>query len=488
MTHIAVAAPSPAAAVAADRVLGAGGSAVDAALAAAIAAMVTEPGVVAPGAGAFVTVWARDDPPVVYDGYMAVPGLGGRHPDPVEREVSMAYGGGITTVVGPASIAVPGAWAAFGAAHEEHGVVEWSEVMAPCIELARRGTPLGNTSALYLGYSLEKVFDADPAGSRALRRRGRPLQAGERVRVEGLAETLEHLAATGADDFYRGELGRRISEDLRARGSHVSRQDLATFTAERRTPLDIALGGWTLATNPAPAVGGAALAALLALAPNGTTEQLIEAQRRVYGWRRGGADIAEDRPAAIASLLASLPGDPIRSPSTAHVSAVGGGVACAITLSAGYGSGVIPSGTGMWMNNGLGEVELVGERDALQPGDRLNSNMAPTVGRHTDGRLLAIGSPGADRITSAIAQTMLGLYRGLSAAEAVSAPRVHVHVGETTVVAHEPGIELPEMTDAVSAYDDLHMYFGGVGLAIESSDGTVVSATDPRRNGATLVR
>jgi gamma-glutamyltranspeptidase / glutathione hydrolase len=488
MTHVAIAAPSPAAAVAADRVLGVGGGAVDAALAAAIAAMVTEPGVVAPGAGAFVTVWPQDDRPMVYDGYMAVPGLGGRHPNPVEREVSMAYGGGITTVVGPASIAVPGAWAGFGAAHEEHGAIEWSAVMAPSVELARRGTPLGATSALYLGYALESVFDADPAGSRALRRNGRPLQAGERIRVEGLAETLEHLAATGADDFYRGELARTLSRDLRSRGSHLSPEDLAAFTVERRTPLDISLDGWTLATNPAPAVGGAALAALLALAPDGTPTALIEAQRLVYGWRRSRGDVARDRTAAISALLATLPGDPVRSPSTAHVSAVGGGVACAITLSAGYGSGVIPSGTGLWMNNGLGEVELVGERSALRPGDRLNSNMAPTVGRHRDGRLLAIGSPGADRITSAIAQTLLGLVRGMSAAEAVTAPRVHVHIGEATVVAHEPGIEIPKVADTVSAYDDLHMYFGGVGLAIESPDGTVVSATDPRRNGATLVR
>ena len=488
MTHVAVAAPSPAAAAAAGRVLEAGGGAVDAALAAAVAARVTEPGVVAPGAGAFVTVWPHHDPPVVYDGYMAVPGLGGRHPDPVEREVSMAYGGGITTIVGPASIAVPGAWAAFGAAHANHGAVEWSEVMAPSVELARRGTPLGPTSALYLEYALESVFDADPAGARALRRNGRPLAGGERIWVEGLADTLEHLAVAGADDFYRGELGRALSEDLRSRGSHLSMEDLAAFTVERRPPLEITLGNWALATNPAPAVGGAALAALLTLAPDGTPRQLIEAQRRVYEWRRNGADIAPDRTSAIAALLSTLPGDPIRSPSTAHVSTVGGGVACAITLSAGYGSGIIPTGTGMWMNNGLGEVELVGERSALRPGDRLNSNMAPTVGRHTDGSLLAIGSPGADRITSAIAQTLLGLDRGMAVAEAVTAPRVHVHIGDTTVVAHEPGIEMPEISDAVSAYDDLHMYFGGVGLAIESPDGTVVAATDPRRNGATLVR
>lgn len=488
MVHIAVAAPSAVAAEAADRVCELGGGAVDAAIAAAVAAMVSEPGVVAPGAGAFVTVWPADGVPVTYDGYMAVPGLGGRSSDPQDREVAMEYGGGITTVVGPASIAVPGAWAGFGAAHADHGTTAWADVLEPAVDLARRGSPLGATSALYLGYSLGPVFDADPAGSRALRHNGRPLRTGEPVRVEGLAESLERLARAGAQDFYTGELARAIASDLRARGSHLGIEDLAAYRAERRTPLEVSVGDWLLATNPAPAVGGAALAALMALAPDGSPAQLIEAQRKVYGWRRGGADVADDRTRAIAELLAELPGDPISSPSTAHVSTAGGGVACAITLSAGYGSGVIPTGTGMWMNNGLGEVELVGDRHRLEAGTRLNSNMAPSVGRHRDGRVLAIGSPGADRITSAIAQTLLALERGLSPGDAVSTPRVHVDVGKSVTIAYEPGIDMPPLDDALRPFDEPHMYFGGVGLAIGHPDGSVTAATDPRRNGVTLVR
>lgn len=456
----------------------------DAAIASAVAAMVSEPGVVSPGAGAFVTVWPLDGDPVTYDGYMAVPGISGRHPQPVEREVSMEYGGGITTVVGPASVAVPGAWAAFGAAHDEHGNLPWADVIAPATELADQGTPLGATSALYLDYSLEPVFDADPAGSRALRKNGDPVQVGDTVRVEGLAGTLDRLARVGADDLYRGELARVVASDLQRRGSHVGLDDLRAFEVVRRSPLMVTLGDWMLATNPAPAVGGAALAALLLLAEDESPSELIAAQKRVYGWRRGGADTATDRTEEIARLLAELPGDPIRSPSTAHVSAAGGGVACAITLSAGYGSGVIPTGTGMWMNNGLGEVELVGDRHRLEPGARLNSNMAPTVGRDSTGRLLAIGSPGADRITSAIAQTLFALRRGLSPVDAVSAPRVHVDVNETVTVMHEPGISLPPMVEPVRAFESLHMYFGGVGLAIHNPDGSVTAAVDPRRNGA----
>ena len=485
---IAVAAPNALAAQAAADVVGRGGGAVDAAIAAAVAAMVSEPGVVAPGAGAFVTVLDGSVPPTVYDGYMAVPGLGGRNPRPIEHEATMAYGGGVTTVVGPGSIAVPGAWSAFGAAHERHGRLPWAVVLQPAIHLAAVGTPLGATSAMYLTDSFDPVFSHDPAGSVALAPNGQLLAPGGNVRLPGLAESLERLAETGADDFYRGELGSRIAADLWTRGSHLSRVDLDAYSAQLRAPLSIDLGSWRLASNPPPAVGGAALAAVLRRASIGDVASLVEAQRTVFAWRRGGGDTRADRTTAIEAFLADIGGDPIRCPSTAHVSTAGDGIACAITLSAGYGSGVVATGTGMWMNNGLGEVELVGDRDRLVPGTRLNSNMAPTVGRSADGRILAIGSPGADRITSALAQTLLNLESGMTAAEAIDAPRVHVDVGQRVRIAVEPGIDVPGPFSAdILRYEGLHMYFGGVGVAVQFPDGRVEAATDPRRNGVALV-
>lgn len=487
MSSIAVAAPSVLAADAAASVIAAGGGAVDAALAAAIASMVTEPGVVAPGAGAFVTVLPPAGEPLVVDGYMAVPGLGGRNPNPVEHAATMAYGGGVTTIAGPASIAVPGAWEAFGLAHRRFGRLAWADVLSPAIDLARDGTPLGITAATYLAHALGPVFSHDPAGREALAPHGSPVTPGAMVRVPGLAESLTRLAESGADDLYRGSLAGVLADDLWRRGSHLGAEDLRRYRAEERSPLRFRLDDWEFATNPAPAVGGAALAAMVRWASSGDPEDLVAAQRRVYGWRRNGADGAADRTEAVEALLAEGGGDPLRSPSTAHVSAAGGGAACAITLSAGYGSGVIPTGTGMWMNNGLGELELVGDRARLQPGRRLNSNMAPTVGRLPDGTVLAIGSPGADRITSAIAQTLLGMTAGRDPASAVAAPRVHVDVGAVERVAVEPGIDLPPLGLEVVAYDDLHMYFGGVGLAVGRPDGSAIATTDPRRNGAAFV-
>src|SRR5690606_37532937 len=142
-----------------------------------------------------------------YDGYMVVPGMGGRHPEPVEYRVVMEYGGGVETVVGPASIAVPGAWDAFGLAHAAHGTVPWREVLAPSIDLARDGVPLGATAELYLDHARDPVFSLDRTGSEALHRDGRPVRIGDPVRVDGLAATLERIPAVGAGDVYRGEIG-----------------------------------------------------------------------------------------------------------------------------------------------------------------------------------------------------------------------------------------------------------------------------------------
>jgi gamma-glutamyltranspeptidase/glutathione hydrolase len=97
--------------------------------------------------------------------------------------------------------------------------------------------------------------------------------------------------------------------------------------------------------------------------------------------------------------------------------------------------------------------------------------MAPTVGRHDDGSTLAIGSPGADRITTAIAQVLAGYLSGLSLLEAVNRPRVHVH---------RPG----RPDEIVRRETELTMYYGGVGVTLIDADGHLVAAADPRREGA----
>ena len=166
--------------------------------------------------------------------------------------------------------------------------------------------------------------------------------------------------------------------------------------------------------------------------------------------------------------LAGLP----TSANTAHVSVVDAdGTACAITVSSGYGAGITVPGTGILLNNALGEPELnrLGLH-RLAPGTRLASNMAPTTGRTRDGRVLAIGSPGADRITTALMQVLgQGCLHGADLQHAIDAPRLHVRFGPdgVPVVEHETDAAIARaVADAGLRGVDhgvLQMFFGGVG-------------------------
>ena len=131
----------------------------------------------------------------------------------------------------------------------------------------------------------------------------------------------------------------------------------------------------------------------------------------------------------------------------------------------------MPAGTGLWLNNCLGEIELNRRGlDADPPGERLPSNMAPSVARR-DGAVLAVGSPGADRITTALQQFLINyLQMGMPLADAISHPRVHVDTsGEHVQLKAEAGLDLPEVDLPVNVMDSLNMYFGGSRVSREES-------------------
>ena len=145
--------------------------------------------------------------------------------------------------------------------------------------------------------------------------------------------------------------------------------------------------------------------------------------------------------------------------------------------------------TGFWLNNSLGEVELHPEGfHAVPTGTRLVSNMAPTVVRSDEGSVLSIGSPGADRITTAISSVLLNfIHLGMSLSDAVAHPRLHAEVfdGESTV-AFEPGLDVEPFDDLkVRRFPDLSMYFGGVQAALWDPTAGHFEAADPRRAGGT---
>ena len=503
--RVAIAATGPASADAGVAAATAGGNAVDAAIAAMVCAMTTEPGIVSPLGGAFVSIWPADGDPELVDGNVEMPGRG---QDPARfgaglREVHTSYGGGLTLYAGHGSVATPGAFAALGTAHDRHGVAAWRDVLAPSVAAARSGYAVGGAAASYLAITGESVFGWDEHTRPLVRGTdGAVVTAGQVVTNADLADTLEQIGTEGARSLFTGDLASRIAADSDARGGLVTAADLAAYRAVVRKPLRLALGAWDLALNPPPSVGGPMLAVMLReLATAGWDwSRIIDIQRRVLSYRHQvhdlSTDLEEDGYALLESIdrngLASLP----TSSSTAHVSAVDSdGTVCAITASSGYGSGATVPGTGLMLNNCLGEPELnrLGLH-ALAPGTRLASNMAPSVARSRDGAALAIGSPGADRITTALMQ-VLGRHclEALTMQEAIDAPRVHVRILDdgTPRVDHEDDEAVSAAVRGLGLQSFSHgatsMFFGGVGAASRSADGTLEAAGDPRREAATRV-
>lgn len=488
-----------------------GGNAVDAAIAATLSSMCTNLGIVAPGASGFITIWREGENPIVIDAYAEMPGRG---LDSVKfgsgmKEALFDYGGGTKTMVGYGSVATPGMFAGLGLAAEKYGNLPWSEIVAPAQQQIKDGFPLSGVAAEYFSYTHEAIFGWHPDSYRAIHKAdGSHLQLEDRVLIAELTQSLQLIADRGVDVLYRGELGEKITAEIQANQGLLTTEDLAHYRAIERSPIMIDFGDWQIATNPSPAVGGICLAAMLLLIDKrslhewnaATVREIAEIQQAVLQYRsnylEGASESVIDREAArLLEMAAQNDWQQLsKSPSTIHISAVDSdGLACSISASSGYGSGVMAGGTGLWLNNSLGEIELhpQGLHD-LTPGTRLTSNMAPTICRHSDGRVLAIGSPGASRITTAIAQVLFNFISlDMSLEQAIFQPRLHFEFFDDTsalkpsgsVIACETGINTDELSLNRRQFEGLSMYFGGVQAALYHPTDGLFAAADPRRTG-----
>ena len=509
----AIAAPNPSATQAGLHALGAGGNAVDAAIAAMITATSTEPGIVSPLAGAFINVWPADGDPVVIDGNVEMPGRGA---DPARFgsgliECVTTYGGGLTTYAGPGSVATPGMFSGMGLAHERFGAAPWSEILEVAATITADGFQMSHTAASYFEITADTIFAWDEQTRALYTDDATAWPAGHTIRDDNLVAALRQIGEEGAASVYTGGLAERIVADLAERGGLITARDFAEYRPVVRTPLRTSMAGWDLAANPPPAIGGAVLTAMLRslgdVSERVSPAHAARVMKDVLDLRLHRVDVAEDLEAAGHELLETIAtmgavGLPT-SQDTAHVSAVDDeGNACAITASSGYGSGMYVGGTGMLGNNALGEPELNRRGlHALAPGTRLASNMAPTTARHADGTVLSIGTPGADRITTALLQVLVHFcLHDETLQYAVDAPRLHVrHLDEGGVrIDHE---ESPELLEALTglvgrstgevvplfAHGRHAMYFGGVGAALRTPEGELTAVADPRRDAATAV-
>lgn len=491
------------------RALASGGGAADAVCAAAFAAAVAESPLTSPAAGGFLLVRSPQGETALLDFFVAVPGLGpgGRRLDPRDLDSFTVPFGGAEQVfhIGPASVAVPGMIAGLGQAIRRFGRLGLAEVVAPAVELAREGVVLTREAA-YLHEILADMLRFSPEAAEVYAPRGRLLGAGDRLRFPHLADTLRHLGDAGAASMRDGELAGAITGHLAATGGLVTPADLNAYRVIERVPLRIGYRDVTLLINPPPSSGGALIAAALremeeqppasgavghyrAIARAGTAANALrdaafpldlheeDCMERIWARRAARSTLPEDPPS--------------RKPagSTTHISAVDadGGMA-SLSSSNGSSSGVVVPGTGIMLNNMLGEEDLnPGGFGAAAPGSRMASMMAPALMLRGGEPVLALGSAGSNRLRSAILQAVVSIVDGrMTAAEAVRRPRIHP---EGDGVDIEGGV--PDDVVAALAADghglrrwgEMNLFFGGVSIAASGPAG-LEGAGDPRRGGA----
>jgi gamma-glutamyltranspeptidase / glutathione hydrolase len=510
-----VAAGHPLTAEAGANVLREGGNAVDGAVAAVLASLAVESPLTGLGAGGFMLVHSGDEEPVLVDFFVQAPGLGGleRRAELVPIEV-MFDETPQTFNVGAASCGVPGTPAGLAHALRRFGSVPLADLVMPARELAWEGVPL-NTQQAYIHQILHPILTHFEECCRLYSPRGRPLLEGEVFRFGDLAEALDRYGAEGPEPFYSGEIGKTVADHVAERGGTLSREDMAAYEAIERRPAWASFRGTEVLTNPPPSSGGILIALCLELLERlGSTgvEETVAVMRLAQESRdeRFQEGLYEDdflamfldpeRLHVIAARLRdsvgghgdSPPGDTIGS--TTHLSVMDSqGMCASVTCSNGTGSGLVVPGTGVHVNNMLGEQDLNPFGFHLTPaGRRMPSMMAPTVVLR-DGEVIAgLGSGGSNRIRSAILQTVLRLVAdGMPVAEAVRAPRMHF---EDDVLQAEPGVDeaalarLEQSGIQVARWKRPNLYFGGAhAVARDPRTDALQGGGDPRRGGAVVM-
>jgi gamma-glutamyltranspeptidase/glutathione hydrolase len=493
-----VAAGHPLSAEAGAQVLREGGNAVDAAVCAVLASFAVESPLTGFGAGGFMMVHDGGETTLL-DFFVAAPGREGTErtielvPVPVHFDAETVQ----TFYVGPASCGVPGTAAGLEQALRRFGTMPLGELVKPGVELAREGAPV-NAEQAYILDILEPIHARLP-GTRALYApAGRTLREGEVFRFAELAEALERFGAEGAEPFCRGEVAAALSDYVIENGGALGLGDIAAYEPIERRPIRAGFRGTEVLTNPPPSSGGILIAYCLGLlerlGERSGPEQLVAAMGAANAAR--GEAFAEalygtDLEAGLLDpvVLDRAAGDLLGS--TTHISVLDRNGMCAnVTCSNGSGSGVLVPGTGVILNNMLGEEDLnpLGFH-AIAPGRRVPSMMAPTVVLRDGEVELGLGSAGSNRIRSAILQTIVrAVEQGMGAGEAVRAPRLHFEGG---AVQAEPGIDEEALARIeargvpVLRRPAINLFFGGTqAVARERGTGALSGGGDPRRGGA----
>ncbi len=497
-----------------------GGNAFDAALGALCAACVAEPVLASLGGGGFLLArpGARGGKPVLYDFFAQTP----RH----RRDRSEVDFSPIIADFGPAeqefhigrgTIATPGVVKGLFEAHKDLGKMPMAKIVEPAIKLAKDGVRI-NRLQDYIFTVVEKIYTSNKvclSTYGAPDRPGKLAGEGDVLVFADLADTLDSLAREGEALFYRGEIAATLADDCLSAGGHLRRDDLEGYQLVRRKPFEMSYGNARILTNPPPSMGGILIGfALTLLAEVGlgggklggekfggkahlqhllsammlTNEARIESNLH-EGPQQGSLETLLD-PDFMETYRRRILGRPQAKRGTTHISVIDRqGNAAALSVSNGEGSAYIVPGTGVMMNNMLGEEDINPHGFNQWPEDiRMTSMMSPSLIEGGNGEITALGSGGSNRIRTAILQVIVNLidFR-MPLSDAIESPRIHFEKG---LLSLEDGFGTAELAALrgqvgdIKSWGERNMFFGGVHAAhFEPTRGHMQGAGDPRRGG-----
>ena len=497
-----------------------GGNAVDAAVATAFALSMAEPNASGLGGGGFMVIKMAGQPEAVMIDY--------REMAPRKATPEYYYENGpdfdARTAEGPDAVGIPGLAAGAALALEDFGTMSLGQVLEPAIRLCRQGLTVSPKLYGMITDNMEKI-QKFPAAAAIYLPDGLPAEPGSILRNEDLARTLEKIAASGARAFYEGETAEAIVAELRRLGGVIEPEDLAGYRARLRPPVSGTYRGWQIVSSSPPTGGGTHLIELLNILEGfdvksmtagsaGLIHVMAEAMKMVYADKTANSGDPDffDVPVGVMTdkeyarklrerirneeaRFDYSPSSLIRaeSESTSHLCVVDekrNVVALTQSINSFFGSGIVVPGTGILLNNHLADFDSkAGGPNAIGPGKRPTSSIAPTLVFKNGNPALILGTPGATRIVSALAQIIINVIDfGMGLDEAIEAPRVHC-LSKTLAVEGRIPSEIIETLKSwghpVKVYPDWDNYFGGAqGILIDTRNKKLFGAADSRRDGA----
>ena len=525
-----------------------GGNAVDAAVATGLALNVTVPLAGNISGGGFMLIHLRDGRDIAID-YRETAPAAATHDMYVNRDGKVISGANSSTVGWRAS-GVPGTIAGFALAHQKYGSgkISWADVIEPARRLAAEGHPVSQWTAGSLKHAAN-FLGQFPESKAIYLKGGEYYRAGEIWIQRDLAETFSRLQKNGPREFYEGETARRIVDAMAKNGGTLTFDDLKHYEPLERSPVRGKYRGYEIVTMPPPSSSGVALLQMLgmlepydlsALGYNSSAKYHLFAEVMTRAFRDRAEYLGDPAfvkvpvgrlldPAYIKTRMADFSSDhatpanevkpglgafiakaPHESTETTHFSVIdaeGNAVSNTYTLNGAYGSGVTIPGTGILMNNEMDDFTsktgvpnayglIQGEANAIVPGKRPLSSMAPTFVFKDSQLVLITGSPGGPTIINTVLQIITNVIdHHLPVAQAVEAPRIN-HQWMPDVITYERFGMSPDVAEALRAkghvVKERQSYEGayqgdGESIAIDPQTGIRSGAADPRRADAKAI-